>query len=75
VTRLLRGEVSEAKSDLEEAISQGGADDETVAAYAVVASLRPSKKGEGDEWWRYVLTCHFSLVSACTIANLHPTAN
>jgi coatomer protein complex subunit epsilon len=52
VTRLLRGEVSEAKSDLEEAISQGGADGETVAAYAVAATLRPSKKGEGDEWWR-----------------------
>jgi len=51
VTRLLRGEVVEAKSDLEEAISQGGADDETVAAYAVAATLRPSKKGEGDEWW------------------------
>jgi len=51
VTRLLRGEVSEAKSDLEEAVSQGGADDEAVAAYAVAATLRPSKKGEGDEWW------------------------
>jgi len=52
VTRLLRGEVTEAKSDLEEAIGQGGADDETVAAYAVATTLRPSKKGEGDEWWR-----------------------
>ena len=52
VTRLLRGEVTEAKSDLEEAISQGGADDETVAAYAVATTLRPTKKGEGDEWWR-----------------------
>jgi len=51
VTRLLRGEVSEAKSDLEEAISQGGGDDETVAAYAVAATLRPSNKSEGDEWW------------------------
>jgi len=51
VTRLLRGEVAEAKSDLEEAISQGGADDETVAAYAVATTLKPSKKGEGDEWW------------------------
>lgn len=51
VTRLLRGEVAEAKSDLEEVISQGGADDETVAAYAVATTLRPSKKGEGDEWW------------------------
>jgi len=53
VTRLLRGEITEAKSDLEEALGQGGADDETVAAYAVATTLRPSKKGEGDEWWRY----------------------
>ena len=63
VTRLLRGEVAEAKSDLEEAISQGGADDETVAAYAVAVTLRPSKKGEGDEWWRYVLTCPLPYIS------------
>lgn len=52
VTRLLKGEVTEAKSDFEESIAQGGTDAETVAAYAVAASLKPSKKGEGDEWWR-----------------------
>ena len=60
---MLRGEMTEPKSDLEEVISQGGADDETVAAYTVAASLRSSKKGEGDEWWRYVPTCRLSLVS------------
>ena len=72
VTRLLRGEVAEAKSDLEEAMSQGGADDETVAAYAVAANLRPSNKGEGNEWWRCV-----SLVSVqtCVVVNLCFTAN
>ena len=44
VTRLLRGKVSEAKSDLDEAISQRGADEENVAV------LGPSNKSEGDEW-------------------------
>lgn len=55
VTRLLRGEVQEAKSDLEEAISQrGGHDDaETLAANVVAAGLGP-KKGDADELWRYV---------------------
>ena len=66
VTRLLRGEVSEAKSDLEEAISQGGADDETVAAYAVATTLRPSNKGEGDEWWTYVPS---TSIQTCTVAD------
>lgn len=67
VTRLLRGEVTEAKSDLEEAISQEGADDETIAAYAVAATLKPSKKGEGDEWWRYVLTRHSPSLLTCDV--------
>jgi len=52
VTRLLRGEVQEAKSDLEEAIlQQGGHDDaETLAARVVAAGLGP-KKGDADELW------------------------
>ena len=33
---LSRREVAEVKSDLEEAINQGGADDETVTVHAVV---------------------------------------
>jgi coatomer subunit epsilon len=55
VTRLLRGEAQEAKSDLEEAISQQGghADAETLAASVVAAGLGP-KKGDADELWRYV---------------------
>ena len=55
VTRLLRGEVQEAKSDLEEAVlQQGGHDDaETLAASVVAAGLGP-KKGDADELWRCV---------------------
>jgi coatomer subunit epsilon len=54
VTRLLRGEVQEAKSDLEEAtLRQDGHDDaETLAANVVAAGLGP-KKGDADELWRY----------------------
>lgn len=62
VTRLLRGEVQEAKSDLEEAkLQQGGRDDaETLAASVVAAGLGP-KKGEADELWRCVKKeCFFS---------------
>lgn len=50
VTRILRNEFSEAKSDLEEALSQQAGDAETLAAYAVAASLSP-KKAEADELW------------------------
>ena len=52
---------SQAKSDLEEAIGRRDTDDETVA------TLRPSGKGEGDEWWRYV---PLKFVRACPTANL-----
>ena len=53
VTRLLRGEVQEAKSDLEEAVSQQGGhvDAETLAASVVAAGLGP-KKGDANELWR-----------------------
>ena len=55
VTRLLRGEAQEAKSDFDEAISQRRehADAETLAASVVAAGLGP-KKGDADELWRYV---------------------
>ena len=54
VTRLLRGEIQEAKSDLEEPVlEQGGRDDaETLAARVVAAGLGP-KKGDAGELWRY----------------------
>ncbi|KLO08745.1 hypothetical protein SCHPADRAFT_834954 [Schizopora paradoxa] len=48
VTRLLRGEVAEAKSDLEEAL-HAGEDEETLMASVVAAGLQPTKKGEADE--------------------------
>ena len=35
VVKLLQGEITEAKSDLREAINQGGANGETVTAYAI----------------------------------------
>ncbi|OBZ73946.1 Coatomer subunit epsilon [Grifola frondosa] len=53
VTRLLRGEVSAAKSDFEEAVSQQGgtADAETLAALTVASGLGTSKLTEADEFW------------------------
>ncbi|THG99795.1 hypothetical protein EW026_g2612 [Hermanssonia centrifuga] len=50
VTRLLRGEVSAAKSDLEEAVSQQGgtADAETLGAMTVAVGLSQAKQNEVD---------------------------
>lgn len=48
VARLLRGEVTEAKSDLEEAM-HAGEDEETLMASVIAAGLQPTKKGEADE--------------------------
>jgi coatomer protein complex subunit epsilon len=55
VTRLLRGEIQEAKSDLEESLEQEKGDAETEAAYVVSASLGALKKAEAEEVWLYVL--------------------
>lgn len=52
VTRLLRGEVNESKSDLEEA-AKGGDDEEALCASVVAAGL-VGKKGEADELFRSV---------------------
>ena len=67
VTRLLRGKVVKARSDLEEAMSRAGADSETVVAYAIATSPRPPNKDEGEEWWRYV-----PLASVQTCATADP---
>ena len=48
VTRLLRGEVTEARSDLEEVL-KSGEDGETLSASVAAAGLAPTKKGEADE--------------------------
>ena len=72
MTRPLCGEVSEAKSDLEEAISQGGTDDETITTYAVTTTLRPSNRDKGNEWWRYI---PLKLVYICAMADPQSIAN
>jgi len=59
VTRLLRGEAQEAKSDFDEAISQrrGHADAEALAASVVAAGLEP-KKGDADELWSRLVSAY-----------------
>ena len=54
VTRILRGEIQEAKSDLEESLEQQKGDAETEAAYVVSAGLGGLKKAETEEVWLYV---------------------
>ncbi|KAF8347893.1 coatomer complex protein [Amanita rubescens] len=51
VTRILRNEVQEAKSDLEESLEQQKGDAETLAALCVAASLGASKKQEAEDLW------------------------
>ncbi|KAK7049206.1 hypothetical protein VNI00_005807 [Paramarasmius palmivorus] len=51
VTRILRNEIPEAKSDLEESLEQQKNDAEALAAYVVASGLGPSKKGDADESW------------------------
>lgn len=67
VTRLLKGEISGAKSDFEEAVSQQGGkpDAETLAAMTVVAGLGTAKQTDVDQYWRYVAPP----VSLCTICS------
>ncbi|KDQ61435.1 hypothetical protein JAAARDRAFT_30871 [Jaapia argillacea MUCL 33604] len=57
VTRLLRGEVSGAKSDLEEALSQQKDDAETLAAFTVAAGLG-TKKADADQYWSRLTSEH-----------------
>jgi coatomer protein complex subunit epsilon len=51
VTRIMRGEIQEAKSDLEESLEQQKGGVETEVAYAVAAGLGALKKKEADELW------------------------
>jgi len=48
IARLLRGEISEARSDFEEVL-KNGEDQETLGASVVAAGLGASKKGEAEE--------------------------
>lgn len=59
VTRILRNEFQEAKSDLEESLEQQKDDAETMAAHAVAGGLGALKKSEAEELWRYAgfLSC------------------
>jgi len=52
VTRLLRNEIQEAKSDLEEALVQNKDDADTLAAVVVAGGLGTFKKAETEEYWR-----------------------
>ena len=72
VTRLLRNEIPEAKSDLEEAQSQQGGDAETAAAFVVAAGLGATKQAEAEDLWTYVyciswcdifLTCYSKFIN------------
>ena len=56
VTRILRNEIPEAKSDLEEAQTQESGDAETAAAFVVAAGLGATKKAEAEDLWTYVHT-------------------
>ncbi|KAF8809485.1 coatomer complex protein [Phlegmacium glaucopus] len=58
VTRIMRGEIQEAKSDLEESLGQQKGDAETEAAYAVAAGLGASKRTEADELWLKLAANH-----------------
>ncbi|KAJ7765441.1 coatomer complex protein [Mycena maculata] len=58
VTRILRNEIPEAKSDLEESLEQQKGDAETLAAFVVAAGIESSKKAEVDELWTRLTTEH-----------------
>ncbi|TEB36573.1 coatomer complex protein [Coprinellus micaceus] len=51
VTRLLRNEIQEAKSDLEESLQQNKNDPETLAAFVVAGGLGALKREETEEYW------------------------
>lgn len=62
VTRILRNEIQEAKSDLEESLEQQKDDPETLAAYVVAAGLGALKKSETEDLWRYLPKTPFLLI-------------
>lgn len=51
VTRILRNEVQDARSDLEESLEKQPGDSETLAALAVAGGLGAMKRTETEELW------------------------
>lgn len=51
IIRVLRGEIQEAKSDLDESLQQNKGDQETEAALVVAAGLGALKKADAEELW------------------------
>lgn len=58
VTRLLRNEIQEAKSDLEEGLHQNKDDAETLAAVVVAGGLGAFKKDETEQYWSELSSKH-----------------
>jgi len=58
VARVLRGEIQEAKSDLEESLEQQKGDAEAEAAYVVAAGLGALKKSEAEALWTKFASDH-----------------
>lgn len=60
VTRILRNEIPEAKSDLEESLEQQKGDAETLAAFVVAAGIDSNKKDEVELLWTCVSFGNFN---------------
>ncbi|KAL9713583.1 hypothetical protein Ac2012v2_003194 [Leucoagaricus gongylophorus] len=58
VTRILRNEFQEARSDLEESLGQHEDDAETLAAFAVAGDLGALKRSEAEELWSKMSSKH-----------------
>ncbi|KAF5383687.1 hypothetical protein D9615_003623 [Tricholomella constricta] len=58
VTRILKNEIQEAKSDLDESLAQQKGDTETTAALVVAAGLGALKKTEAEELWTRFVSEH-----------------
>jgi coatomer protein complex subunit epsilon len=52
ITRVLKGEFPEARSDLEDALAQQPGDAETLAALVVAVGLGPGARSAADDLWR-----------------------
>lgn len=71
VTRILRNEIPEAKSDLEECLQQKKGDSEAEAAYVVAAGLGAKKPSEAEELWTCVSLMSYELPCVLTNPPIH----